>query len=201
MAFVPEQKKDKGKQVMEVLTDLCDKISIEDEEESGLVVDQGENELAQEKLEWRLAGRFLIDRVINSQAMKDALSKIWRPVKGVFIRDINPNLFLFKFFHELDMERVIKGGPWTFDRHLFLMKPLTTADEPTTVKLNHTELWVQVFDMPIGLQSERVLRDVGNFTGVFVESDPRNLDGNWKTYILIRVALDIRKPVKRKMKI
>ena len=91
-------------------TDLYDKISIEDEEESGLVVDQGENELAQEKLKWRLVGRFLIDRVINSQAMKDTLSKIWRPVKGVFIRDINPNMFLFNFFHELDMERVIKGS-------------------------------------------------------------------------------------------
>ena len=54
--------------------------------------------------------------------------------------------------------------------------------------------------MPIGLQSKRVLRDVGNFIGVFVESDPKNLDGNWKTYMRIRVALDIRKPVERKMK-
>ena len=58
------------------------------------------------------------------------------------------------------------------------MKPLTAAHEPTTVELNHTELWVQVFDLPIGLQSERVLRDVGNFIGVFVKSDPKNLDGN-----------------------
>ena len=50
------------------------------------------------------------------------------------------------------MERVIKGGPWTFDRHLLLMKPLSVGEEPSTVELNHTELWVQIYDMPIGLQ-------------------------------------------------
>ena len=75
------------------------------------------------------------------------------------------------------MERVIKGGPWTFDQHLFL-KALIAEEEPTTVQLYNNELWVQVSDIPIGIQSKCVLRDVGNFIGGFVELDVRNLDGN-----------------------
>ena len=72
-------------------------------------------------------------------------------MKGVFIRYITPNLFIFKFFHELDMERVEKGGPKTFDRHLLPTKPLAPEEDPTEIELNHTDLWVQIYDLPIGL--------------------------------------------------
>ena len=51
---------------MEQLTNLCDKISIDDEEESVLIVDHGENEAIRDKLKWRMVGRFLTDGVINS---------------------------------------------------------------------------------------------------------------------------------------
>ena len=37
---------------------------------------------------------------------------------------------------------------------------------------------MQVYDLPTGLQSERVLREVGNFIELFVEVDNKNLDGN-----------------------
>ena len=46
-----------------------------------------------------------------------------------------------------------------------------------------------------------MLKDVGNFIGIFVESDMKNLDGNWRAYMCIRVSIDIHKPWKRKMKI
>ena len=59
MASLSKHKSDKGKQAnMDVLTDLCDKISIENEEELGLGVDHGENAQADEKLKWCIVGRF-----------------------------------------------------------------------------------------------------------------------------------------------
>lgn len=36
-------------------------------------------------------------------------------MKGVYIKDLNPNLFLFQFFYELDLQRVVASGLWTFD--------------------------------------------------------------------------------------
>ena len=99
------------------------------------------------------------------------------------------------------MDRVVKGGPWTFDKHLLLMKKLDTEEDPTEVELNKTDFWVHIFDEPVGLQSEKVLRDVGNFIRIFVESDSKNRDGNSWSYLRIRVSLDVQKPIKRKMKI
>ncbi|TYG77276.1 hypothetical protein ES288_D03G181400v1 [Gossypium darwinii] len=29
--------------------------------------------------------------------------------------------FLFQFFHYMDLERVLKGSPWTFNNHLLIL--------------------------------------------------------------------------------
>ena len=63
-----------------------------------------------------LVGRFLTDRSINNQAMKSTLAALWRSVKGMSIKDLTPSVFLFLIYHEMDLERVVRGGPWTFDR-------------------------------------------------------------------------------------
>ena len=60
------------------------------------------------------------------------------------------------------MDRVVKRGSLMFDRHLLLMKVLTAGEDPMDVELRNTDLWVQIFYLPFGLHSERVLRDVGN---------------------------------------
>ena len=104
-----------------------------------------------------LGGRFMTDITMNFLAMKTTLLAIWRPVKGLYIRAQKQNLFVFKFFHKLDMGRVIKGGPWTFDRHVLIMKRMEDEEEASEVEPSQMELWVQVLDLPTRLQSERVL--------------------------------------------
>ena len=41
--------------------------------------------------------------------------------KGMHIVEVGSNLFQFKFKTELELERVFKGGPWTFDNQVFLL--------------------------------------------------------------------------------
>ena len=65
----------------------------------------------------------------------------------------------------------------------------------------HVDVWVHIIDLPCGFLAERVVRDIRNFIGAFVEVDPRNFDGEWKEYARVRVSLDVRKPLKRRMKI
>lgn len=56
-------------------------------------------------------GRFLTEGMVNYEIMKDTLSKLWRLGKGICITKLEPNLFLFMFFHEFDMNWVIESGP------------------------------------------------------------------------------------------
>lgn len=49
--------------------------------------------------------------------------------------------------------------------------------------------------------SEKILKDIGNYIGVFLASDENNLMGVWRNYMRIRVSMDVRKPLKRRMKL
>ncbi|XWS54770.1 hypothetical protein CRYUN_Cryun10bG0117700 [Craigia yunnanensis] len=109
--------------------------------------------------------------------MKNTLASIWLPVKGVCIKDLRPILFLFQFFHEMDLERVVKGGPWTFNQNLLLTSRLEIGMNPVHVPLYQADFSIQVHDLPCGFRSERVCKEVGNCVGSFVEVDANNFGG------------------------
>lgn len=149
-----------------------------------------------------LVGSFLTNRKINFGAMQETLSSIWRPVKGVFMEESNyPNLFIFKFFHELDIKRVLDDGPWTFNQQVLLLKKLDVNEQLKDVKLTDLYMWIQIYDLPIGFNSEIILKSIGNYMGKFLEVDPKNFKGLGKNYLRIKVALDVRRPLKIGMKI
>lgn len=98
-------------------------------------------------------------------------------------------------------ERVINDSLWTFDQHLFVFEPLGEDVNPHDVVLNQVDFWIQVYDLPVGFMSEQDAKEIGNFIGQFIHLDPRNFNGQWKTFIRIRVKIDVSKSLKRMMKI
>lgn len=69
------------------------------------------------------------------------------------------------------------------------------------LKLQYVEMWLQVYDVPRGLLSENILRNVGTSIRRFIRMDVNALDGVWKPFIRIRVQLDVKKPFKRRLNI
>lgn len=55
--------------------------------------------------------------------------------------------------------------------------------------------------MNAGFMSQRVVVDVGNYIGKFVESDNNNFVGVWREYLRVRATIDLDKPLKRRMKL
>ncbi|MBA0805993.1 hypothetical protein Gohar_005470 [Gossypium harknessii] len=101
----------------------------------------------------------------------------------------------------MDIERVLTGLPWTFNNHLLLLNKLVRGEDPLKVPLIFTPFWVQIHDVPIGLFSEMLAIQLGNFIGVFPEYDTSNLGKENRNYMRVRVQIDVRKPLKRKKKV
>lgn len=55
--------------------------------------------------------KFLIERILDFQALQHTLAALWKPGKGVYIKAPEANLFLFQFYHEIDIKRVIDESP------------------------------------------------------------------------------------------
>ncbi|KAJ8748273.1 hypothetical protein K2173_000845 [Erythroxylum novogranatense] len=127
------------------------------------------------------------------------MASIWRPVKGLLIKDLGNNVFIFQFFHPFDVERVLKDEPWNYQQHPLLLHVLQSHENPRQIDLVKLVLWVQVHNILAGFVSERVARDAGNYLGEYIESDARNYTCIWRDFMRIRVAIDIRNPLKRKL--
>ncbi|KAH9672066.1 reverse transcriptase domain-containing protein [Citrus sinensis] len=49
--------------------------------------------------------------------------------------------------------------------------------------------------------TDKVLTNIGNYIGEFQSSDPNNLMGVWRNFMLIRVSIDVRKPLKKRLRL
>ncbi|MBA0682385.1 hypothetical protein Goari_024109 [Gossypium aridum] len=64
--------------------------------------------------------------------------------------------------------------------------------DPLQVPLVLIPFWVQTHDVPIGLFSENLATQLGNFLGNFLEYDVLNLGKENSNFMRIRVQFDIR---------
>lgn len=152
-------------------------------------------------LRWCLVGRLLSDKKVDFEAFRQVMAALWRPVKGLFIKEVEINRYVFQFFHELDIGRVLDGSPWTFHKIPLILERLQIGEDPRLLKLDSLAMWVRVRDLRAGCLSEKVLRACGNFIGSFLSVCPTNFTGIWKDYLRVRVLLNVTQPLKRRMMI
>lgn len=95
---------------------MMNNITVDEEEEGGLALEVTEEEDNQEifhgfDAKLCLMGRFITKGVVDFMAMKQTFAALWRPGRGVHIREIDVNMYLFQFYHDVDIKRVVDGSP------------------------------------------------------------------------------------------
>ncbi|XP_074346275.1 uncharacterized protein LOC141685050 [Apium graveolens] len=181
-----------------LLEELYASLSLEEEDDGG--IDVAESDIKARNT-FVLVGRFLTDKNINFNAMKNVMASLWRPREGMDVLDLGEQRYSFVFYHILDLQKVLDGGPWTFEQNLLVYHWLKDSEVPRSVPLHTIDIWVQVYDLPTCLISENVFKNIGNYVGEFIKSDTTNINGGWKLYSRIRIKMDLRKPIKRRMKV
>ncbi|KAG8501437.1 hypothetical protein CXB51_003768 [Gossypium anomalum] len=90
----------------------------------------------------------------------------------------------------MDMERVLKGSPWTFNNHLLLLQMLNWGEYQLKVPLVLSPFWVQIHDIPAGFFSEALAKQLGDFIGTFMEYDGANMEKG-DSFCEARMALGV----------
>jgi hypothetical protein len=71
-----------------------------------------------------LVGKVIAEKVLNKNKVVVITTKAWAPAKGMSVKVVRENLFLFVFKEEADKRRVECQTPWNIDGfHLILKKP------------------------------------------------------------------------------
>ncbi|MCH93853.1 DUF4283 domain protein, partial [Trifolium medium] len=178
-----------------------EQLNINDEEdELELEIDDA-NVQAQRQQQFCLVGRFLTNMPIRVKTMMSKMGDIWQPGKGMDIEEAYPGLFIFKFFHQLDVQHILKQGPWSFDNHTLVLNTLSDEEDPREVPLFNVPFWIQVHNLPAGFMSQKTGKNIGDYIGEFLEYDEKNDSLSWRKYMRIRVLVDVCIPLKKQKKI
>ncbi|MBA0734094.1 hypothetical protein Gogos_018042 [Gossypium gossypioides] len=100
-------------------------------------------------------GCFLTSSVVNVQAMRSTLANVWHLIGGVFIVDLEDGRFLFQFYLEVDAERIVRDGPWTFNSHILILHELRDGENPMIIELFLVDVWVLIHDISFGFMLKR----------------------------------------------
>ena len=171
------------------------KLTIE-EEEIIPISDEGRLD-AIESCNLSLMGKFLTCKPFNRMAAKNTIRRAWGLNESLQISEVGPNLFQFKFQSEFDMDRIMRGGPWSFDNQLLLLKRWKKGMTVGNIQLDSASLWVQIWDAQFDMISSQVAREVGSRLGTVEEVERRHRKDDINMFMRVWVALPIAKPLRR----
>lgn len=90
---------------------------------------------------------------------------------GISVREVNGGVYIFQFYHAVDMNRILDMSPWSFNNQTLLKEKMGDFENSCDVPLNHMYMWVKVFGLKASFKSESVAPCVKNFSHhVIVES-------------------------------
>ncbi|KAL8149468.1 hypothetical protein AgCh_006469 [Apium graveolens] len=160
-----------------------------------------DDQLADLKIEEEENEDFTFEEGVEEQGDDNKIGRHMEANDGVNIKEIDPGIFLFQFYHREDLLWVCNGGPLSFDNAMLVVSKIPAREEPLNVPLWSLEIWIQIHDLSKGFMPEAVGKQLGDFFGEFVMYDGKNNASIWVEYMRVKIKLDVRKPLKRRKKI
>ncbi|XP_040987682.1 uncharacterized protein LOC121235400 [Juglans microcarpa x Juglans regia] len=125
------------------------------------------------------------------------MSKVWRCESWIQFSEVGTNKYLIEFNQEKDLQHVIRGKPWSFDRWLLCLQVFEGNRSINEVPFHKKEFWVQAYNIPFASMTHEVGIHIGESIGrvVTVQTDDRGI--GWGKFLRIRLEVDILEALQR----
>nr|POF03742.1 uncharacterized protein CFP56_06660 [Quercus suber]POF20149.1 uncharacterized protein CFP56_65128 [Quercus suber] len=135
------------------------------------------------------------------EAIAKTFKLLWRTRKGFKIRDMGDHMVLFRFPEATDIDRVLQGEPWMFDKHLVALKRMEISEAIRELDFSRTSFWVQVHDLLFRSSTMGIAKEIVSIAGqVDMTASEEDISNDFN-FLRLRVAVDTSKPLCRGRKI
>ncbi|KAF5471950.1 hypothetical protein F2P56_008707, partial [Juglans regia] len=91
----------------------------------------------------------LMEKGLNREAFKSTMIKIWNLEGWIAFSEVGHNRFIIEFQKVLDIERVLNGRPWSFDKYLICIQEFDSNTPPNEIKFTQEPFRIQMHGMPL----------------------------------------------------
>ena len=143
-----------------------------------------------------MAAKFLTSRFLVMEAMVRTFKQLWRSQNGFKIRNLGNHTVLFEFDNVQHVERILQNQPWTFDKHLMVLKRYKEGSQVKDLIFDKAWFWVQVHDIPLSFMSRMVAESLCDTVGE-VRRSLESTEDDGGNFFRVRVNIDISLPLCR----
>nr|POF27619.1 hypothetical protein CFP56_73370 [Quercus suber] len=122
---------------MESLSEEWKKFSLSEHKGNQYLVE--EDEIKERNF---MAACFLTSRVLNMEAIARTFKPLLRTQKGFEVRDMGNHRVLFEFKDFRDVDCILKGETWLFNKHLVALKQVSKHTDVRNLKFDRTSFCV-----------------------------------------------------------
>uniref|UniRef100_A0A2N9J7Z2 Reverse transcriptase domain-containing protein n=1 Tax=Fagus sylvatica TaxID=28930 RepID=A0A2N9J7Z2_FAGSY len=144
-----------------------------------------------------LAAKFFTRRNINVEAVARTFKPLWQTKNSFYLQDVGDNIVLIEFEERSDLERVLLGEPWSYDKYLIAFQRVREGTAVEELPFNKVDFWVQLHNLPILCMKKAVAEQLGRSIGEVVRTQVHDEESGSGRYMRIRVRVDISRPLCR----
>ncbi|TXG57282.1 hypothetical protein EZV62_018595 [Acer yangbiense] len=183
------------------IASLCNALLIREKERPATILDVNLKDRGKQRLALCLVGKVLASKVVNREAFRDVLKRIWRVNGGVEIEAIEDNIFEFQFKSLEARKRILSGGPWRFDGAIIIFEEPIGSGEIANMEFNKIEFWVQIHNLPLLCMTEEIGLFLGNMIGEVRNVDLEAGKSGSCRFIRARVVIKVDEPLRRSLRV
>ena len=119
-----------------------------------------------------LAAKFYTRRSVNLEAVAKTFRPLWRTKHRFEVSDSGDNRLLFAFETVEDIEKVLLGETWSFDRHIVVFQRYDMSTPIDELEFDRVSFWIQIHNLPYSLLTTNVAISLGESIGkVYIPKD------------------------------
>ena len=103
---------------------------------------------------------FLTRRALNMDAVARTFKPLWHVDNGFTVSNEGAHKVLFSFDSSEDVDRILSGEPWSFDKSLVVLQRYNRLTPLEDLTFDKVSFWVQVHNIPIDYRSKSIVEDI-----------------------------------------
>nr|POF10457.1 hypothetical protein CFP56_04682 [Quercus suber] len=109
----------------------------------------------------RLGFSFLVEKIRS----------MWKPTRNMDCIDLGFDFFLVKFELAIDVDFILKGGPWFIGQHYLAIRQWEPEFKASTATLSSVAVWIRLPELPIEFYETNALLEIGRAIGPVLRID------------------------------
>ncbi|KAJ0096620.1 hypothetical protein Patl1_27306 [Pistacia atlantica] len=123
------------------------------------------------------------------------MSQVWKLEGWIHFTDAGEKLFLLEFQNVTDLQKVLNGRPWSFDRALIAIQRVDSSTLSNASYFTHEPFWVQLHNMPFAAMNDDYGVQLASAIGKVLEVDVGANSLGWGSFMRVKVEVELTKPL------